>query len=44
MICRTKRKMPYVMSLVHKTLHNSIKLPKQDKYIDNDPRKDGAVE
>jgi hypothetical protein len=36
--------MPLVTSLIYKTLNNSMELPKQDKYIDNDPGKDGAVE
>ena len=44
MICRIKRKMPLATSLVNKTLNNSMKLPKQDKNINNDPGKDGVVE
>ena len=44
MIYRIKRKMPIATSLVNKTLKNSMKLPKQDINIDNDPGKDGAVE
>ena len=36
--------MPLAMSSVNKTLNNSIKLPKQDINIDNDPGKYGALE